>query len=62
MFKTININLDFKDLEMIKEALENEISNLNNQIYTTEDNKENIDEYKQLLLKININLKKIQDF
>ena len=37
--------LDFKDLEMIQNSLENEIDHLNNQVVTTEDDKEIIDEY-----------------
>lgn len=53
MFKMAFLQVDYKDLEMIKDALENEISNLNNQVYTTEDDKEVIDEHKQLLKKVN---------
>lgn len=62
MFKIISINLDFKDLEMIQNSLENEIDHLNNQVVTTEDDKEIIDEHKQLLHKIKNNLKKFQNF
>ncbi len=53
MFKMAFLKVDYKDLEMIKDALENEISNLNNQVYTTEDDKEVIDDHKQLLKKVN---------
>ncbi len=53
MFKMAFLQVDYKDLEMIKDALENEISNLNNQVYTTDDDKEVIDEHKQLLKKVN---------
>lgn len=56
MFKTININLDFKDLEMIKKSLLDEIDYLEKQNFVGE-LKEEIDEYKQLLQKINKNLK-----
>lgn len=56
MFKTININLDFKDLEMIKNSLADEIEYLEKQNFVGE-LKEEIDEYKQLLQKINKNLK-----
>ena len=62
MFKIISINLDFKDLEMIQNSLENEIDYLNTQVITTEDDKEIIDEHKQLLHKIKNNLKKFQNF
>ena len=34
MFKIISINLDFKDLEMIQNSLENEIDYLNTQVIT----------------------------
>lgn len=62
MFKIISVNLDFKDLEMIQNSLKNEIDHLNNQIFTTKDDKEIIDEHKQLLNKINNNLKKFKNF
>lgn len=62
MFKIISVNLDFKDLEMIQNSLKNEIDHLNNQVFTTEDDKEIIDEHKQLLNKINNNLKKFKNF
>ncbi|MCG3663009.1 hypothetical protein L5F37_06310 [Aliarcobacter butzleri] len=52
MFKTININLDFKDLEMIKNSLSNQIEDLNKQNFVGE-LKDEIDEYKQLLKKVN---------
>lgn len=41
MFKMAFLQVDYKDLEMIKDALENEISNLNNQVYTTDDKENN---------------------
>ena len=53
MFKMAFLQVDYKDLEMIKDALENKISNLNNQVYTTDDDKEVIDKHKQLLKKVN---------
>ena len=62
MFRTIAINLDFKDLEMIQNSLENEIDYLNTQVITTEEDKGIIDEHKQLLHKIKNNLKKFQNF
>ncbi|MDN5071437.1 hypothetical protein O8C76_10435 [Aliarcobacter butzleri] len=60
MFRTIAINLDFKDLEMIKKSLENEIETLEKQNFRNELS-EKIDEHKQLLSNINNNLKKIQN-
>ena len=56
MIKIISINLDFKDLEMIQNSLENEIDYLNTQVITTEEDKGIIDEHKQLLHKIKNNL------
>ncbi|MFW2567832.1 hypothetical protein [Aliarcobacter butzleri] len=61
MFETISINLDFKDLEMIKNSLADEIEYLEKQNFVGE-LKEEIDEYKQLFNKINNNLKKFQNF
>lgn len=61
MFETINISFDLKDLEIIKDSLENEISYLTNQNFVRENNND-IDELKQLLNKINSNLKKLQNF
>ncbi|MCT7565021.1 hypothetical protein N5T96_01585 [Aliarcobacter butzleri] len=52
MFKTIDINLDFKDLEMIKNSLSNQIEDLEKQNFVGE-LKNEIDEYKQLLKKVN---------
>ncbi|MDN5052224.1 hypothetical protein PJV92_06420 [Aliarcobacter butzleri] len=52
MFKTIDINLDFKDLEMIKNSLSNQIKDLEKQNFVGE-LKNEIDEYKQLLKKVN---------
>ncbi|MFW0695686.1 hypothetical protein ACN09X_04760 [Aliarcobacter butzleri] len=60
MFRTIAINLDFKDLEMIKKSLENEIETLEKQNFINELSQK-IDEHKQLLSNINNNLKKIQN-
>ena len=50
--KTIDINLDFKDLEMIKNSLSNQIEDLEKQNFVGE-LKNEIDEYKQLLKKVN---------
>lgn len=52
MFKTIDINLDFKDLEMIKNSLSNQIEDLEKQNFVGE-LKDEIDEYKQLLKRLN---------
>ena len=52
MFKTIDINLDLKDLEMIKNSLSNQIEDLEKQNFVGE-LKNEIDEYKQLLKKVN---------
>ncbi|WP_323587522.1 hypothetical protein [Aliarcobacter butzleri] len=52
MFKTIDINLDFKDLEMIRNSLSNQIEDLEKQNFVGE-LKNEIDEYKQLLKKVN---------
>ena len=52
MFKIISINLDFKDLEMIKNSLSNQIEDLEKQNFVGE-LKNEIDEYKQLLKKVN---------
>lgn len=59
MFKTITVSFDLKDLEMLKEALENRIERLKslNWVHALE---QNIDEHKQLLIKIDSNLKKIK--
>lgn len=62
MFKNIEISFDYKNLEMMKNALENEINSLNNQVYLSEDDNEVINEHKLLLSKINSNIKKVQDF
>jgi hypothetical protein len=61
MFETRNICLDLKDLEMLKNSLEGKIESLENQNFAGEE-VEVIDEYKQLLIKISSNLKKIQNF
>lgn len=61
MFEIINISLDLKDLEMIKNSLLNEIENLETQNFSKENNQD-IDEHKQLLRKIHSNLKKLQNF
>lgn len=52
MFKTIDINLDLKDLEMIKNSLSNQIEDLEKQNFVGE-LKDEIDEYKQLLKRVN---------
>jgi hypothetical protein len=52
MFEFIDITLDFKDLEILRTALENQISYLSNQVFLTEEDKEAINDYKQLLKKI----------
>lgn len=52
MFEFIDITLDFKDLEILRTALENQISYLSNQVFLTEEDKEEINDYKQLLKKI----------
>jgi len=62
MFKNVSINFDYKDLETLKNALENEINHLNNNVFITEDDRETINEHKQLLVKINTNIKKVQEF
>lgn len=62
MFKNVSINFDYKDLETLKNALENELNNLNNNVFITEDDRETINEHKQLLVKINANIKKVQEF
>lgn len=59
MFQKINLSLDFKDLEMIQNSLVNEISCLNNQVFISEDDKEVINEHKQLLKTINNSLNKL---
>lgn len=59
MFQKINLSLDFKDLEMIQNSLANEISCLNNQVFISEDDKEIINEHKQLLKTINNSLNKL---
>lgn len=59
MFQKINLSLDFKDLEMIQNSLANEISCLNNQVFISEDDKEVINEHKQLLKTINNSLNKL---
>ena len=57
MFKIAHLQVDYKDLEIIKNALENEISYLEKQIFLTEDDRENIEEHKQILNKINKKIK-----
>lgn len=37
MFKNVSINFDYKDLETLKNALENEINHLNNNVFITEE-------------------------
>jgi hypothetical protein len=60
MFQKIDLSLDFKDLEMIKNALENEIEYLEKQNFADVE-KENIDEHKQLLKTIDNSLNKIME-
>ena len=60
MFQKIDLSLDFKDLEMIKNALENEIEYLEKQNFANVE-KENIDEHKQLLKTIDNSLNKIME-
>ena len=52
MFLLIDISFDYKDLEIVKSALENEIESLENQNFAGVED-ENINEHKQLLKKIN---------
>lgn len=52
MFKIAYLQVDYKDLEIIKNALTNEIEFLENQNIADEE-KETIEEYKKILNKVN---------
>ena len=56
MFKIAYLQVDYKDLEIIKNALTNEIESLENQNITDEE-KETIEEHKQILNKVNKKIK-----
>lgn len=56
MFKLVDLSVDYKELEIIKNALLNEIDNLENQNFANIE-KEDIEEYKQVLKKINKKIK-----
>lgn len=58
MFLLIDIPFDYKDLEIVKSALENNIESLENQNFAGVEN-ENINEHKQLLKKINNHIEKL---
>ena len=52
MFKIAYLQVDYKDLEIIKNALTNEIEFLENQNIADEE-KETIEEHKKILNKVN---------
>lgn len=56
MFKIAHLQVDYKNLEIIKNALANEIESLENQNFADIE-KENIEEHKQLLKKVNKKIK-----
>ena len=56
MFKIAYLQVDYKNLEIIKNALANEIESLENQNITDEE-KETIEEHKQILNKVNKKIK-----
>lgn len=56
MFKLVDLSVDYKELEIIKNALLNEIEYLENQNFANIE-KENIEEHKQVLKKINKKIK-----
>ena len=56
MFKLVDLSVDYKELEIIKNALENEIESLENQNITDE-GKETIEEHRQILNKVNKKIK-----
>lgn len=56
MFKLVDLSVDYKELEIIKNALLNEIDNLENQNFANIE-KEDIEEHKQVLKKINKKIK-----
>lgn len=59
LLEQITINVDYKNLVLIKNALENEISYLND-INFGGTEKENIQEHKELLKKINTHISKLE--
>lgn len=56
MFKIAYLQVDYKNLEIIKNALANEIESLENQNIADEE-KEVIEEHKQILNKVNKKIK-----
>jgi hypothetical protein len=56
MFKVAYLLVDYKNLEIIKNALANEIESLENQNFADIE-KENIEEHKQILNKVNKKIK-----
>ncbi|MDD2640598.1 MAG: hypothetical protein PHS65_06355 [Arcobacteraceae bacterium] len=58
MFQRVDLSMDYKDLEIVKSALENEIESLENQNFAGVED-ENINEHKQVLKKINIHIEKL---
>lgn len=56
MFKIAYLQVDYKNLEIIKNALTKEIKFLENQNITNEE-KETIEEHKQILNKVNKKIK-----
>lgn len=56
MFKIAHLQVDYKDLEIIKNALANEIESLENQNITDEE-KETIEEHRKILNKVNKKIK-----
>jgi hypothetical protein len=56
MFKIAYLQVDYKNLEIIKNALANEIESLENQNFADIE-KENIEEHKQILNKVNKKIK-----
>lgn len=56
MFKLVDLSVDYKELEIIKNALLNEIEYIENQNFANIE-KENIEEHKQVLKKINKKIK-----
>lgn len=61
MFQNIEISIDYKDLFIIKNSLLNEIDSLEKQNFVGE-LKDEINEYKHLLIKINKYIKQIENF
>ncbi len=56
MFKIAHLQVDYKDLEIIKNALANEIESLENQNFAGVE-EEKIEEHKQILNKVNKKIK-----